>query len=134
MTSNLLRCARTWSVQLHHFILLDAGGRHGPPTETISMVCSYGLVIKSSHPTVLHLHTRTYNFRTPLLRAMTVQGIVPTGTYTIRNASTNEYVVVQGPPKAATLVGSSDGSAENAAVRRSYRSCERGIKANLNIM
>ncbi|KAJ8595113.1 hypothetical protein M405DRAFT_807880 [Rhizopogon salebrosus TDB-379] len=46
---------------------------------------------------------------------MTMKSILPTGTYTIRNASTNEYVAVQGPVKAATLVGSSDGSAENAA-------------------
>jgi hypothetical protein len=48
---------------------------------------------------------------------MTMKSILPTGTYTIRNASTNEYVAVQGSVNAATLVGSSDGSAENAAVR-----------------
>lgn len=46
---------------------------------------------------------------------MKVKGMLPTGTYTIKNASTNEYVTVQGPVKAATLAGSSDGSAENAA-------------------
>ncbi|OAX39701.1 hypothetical protein K503DRAFT_781943 [Rhizopogon vinicolor AM-OR11-026] len=46
---------------------------------------------------------------------MTVQDVLPTGTYTIRNASTNEYIAVQGPVKVATLIGSRDGSAENTA-------------------
>ncbi|KAG1745112.1 uncharacterized protein EDB91DRAFT_1122554 [Suillus paluster] len=46
---------------------------------------------------------------------MTVLGNLRTGTYTIRNATTSEFVAVQGPAKAATLVVSKDGRAENAA-------------------
>ncbi|KAG1748058.1 hypothetical protein EDB19DRAFT_1683785 [Suillus lakei] len=46
---------------------------------------------------------------------MTIPGNLRTGTYTIRNASTNDFVAVQDPAKAATLVTSHDGRAENAA-------------------
>lgn len=46
---------------------------------------------------------------------MTIPGNLRTGTYTIRNASTNDFVAVQGPSKAATLETSNDGRAENAA-------------------
>lgn len=64
---------------------------------------------------------------------MKVQDILPTGTYTITNASTNEYIAVQGPTKAATLGVSRDGSTESAAVRiRDH--VEEVSKANLNIM
>ncbi|KAG1792757.1 uncharacterized protein HD556DRAFT_1377753 [Suillus plorans] len=45
---------------------------------------------------------------------MTISGNLKTGTYTLRNASTNDFVVVQGP-KTAALVTSNDGRAENAA-------------------
>lgn len=45
---------------------------------------------------------------------MIIQGNLQTGTYTLRNASTNGFVVARGP-KAATLVTSNDGRAENAA-------------------
>lgn len=64
---------------------------------------------------------------------MKVQDVLPTGTYTITNASTNEYVTVQGPTKAATLAVSRDGSTESAAVRI-HDLVEEVSKANLNIM
>jgi hypothetical protein len=63
---------------------------------------------------------------------MTVQDVLPTGTYTIRNASTNEYVTVQGAVKVATLVGSRDGSAENTAVRPGYMLCREGLESQFN--
>lgn len=53
---------------------------------------------------------------------MTISGNLKTGTYTLRNASTNDFVVVQGP-KTAALVTSNDGRAENAAVRPTHGSC-----------
>ncbi|KAG2155248.1 uncharacterized protein EDB93DRAFT_1101820 [Suillus bovinus] len=46
---------------------------------------------------------------------MTILGNLKTGTYTLRNASTNDFLVVQGPKDAATLVTGNDGRAENAA-------------------
>lgn len=45
---------------------------------------------------------------------MTTPGNLQTGTYTLRNASTNDFVIAHGP-KAATLVTSNDNRAENAA-------------------
>lgn len=45
---------------------------------------------------------------------MAIPGNLQTGTYTLRNASTNDFVIAHGP-KAATLVTSNDNRAENAA-------------------
>ncbi|KAG2365964.1 hypothetical protein BDR07DRAFT_1373917 [Suillus spraguei] len=45
---------------------------------------------------------------------MTIPGHLRTGTYTLRNASTNDFVIVPSP-KAATLATSNDDRAENAA-------------------
>ncbi|KIK46809.1 hypothetical protein CY34DRAFT_799971 [Suillus luteus UH-Slu-Lm8-n1] len=45
---------------------------------------------------------------------MAIPGNLQTGTYTLRNASTNDFVIAHGP-KAATLVTSNDDRAENAA-------------------
>jgi len=57
---------------------------------------------------------------------MTVQDILPTGTYTIRNATTHEYVTVHGPAKTATLVlGNKEDGVENAAVSWHYRKGKR---------
>jgi len=70
-------------------------------------------------------HPRTTTCHLVLTFAtMIVQGTLRTGTYTIRNASTNDFVAVQSPAKTATMITSSDDRAENAAVSSGYKSCE----------